>query len=107
MLSIRHLAMDKDVDMAWFRNREVSKARAFGETDQFCYEFTKDLLEQSRFEGNLRLFLYQTGLQPAVIGFYRALTEELYFRSNDSPSLEVVPHFFKGKSGYRLGRPWN
>lgn len=107
LLSMRHLSMDQDVDMAWFRNREVSKARAFGETDQFCYEHTKKLLVQSRDEGILKLFLYQTGLQPAVIGFYRALTEELLFRSNNPPSLEVTPNFYISKSGYRQGRSWN
>ncbi len=107
LLSMRHLSMDKDVDMAWFRNREVSKSRAFGETDEFCYEYTKKLLEQSRAEEILKLFLYQTGLQPAVIGFYRALTEELLYRSTTSPSLEVTPHFHMKKSGYRKGRSWN
>ena len=36
LLSMRHLEMDDKVDISWFRNREVSKARAFSETDQFC-----------------------------------------------------------------------
>ncbi|NMC34717.1 MAG: hypothetical protein GYA36_20020 [Veillonellaceae bacterium] len=107
LLSMRHLSMDRDVDMAWFRNREVSKARAFGETDHFCYEYSKKLFEQSREEGILRLFLYQTGLQPAVIGFYRALTEELLYRANNPPSLEVTPHFYVKQSDYRQGCSWN
>ena len=107
LLSMRHLSMDQDVDMAWFRNREVSKARAFGETDQFCYEYTKKLLIQSRDEGILKLLLYQTGLQPAVIGFYRALTEELLYRSNHFPSLEVTPNFYISKSSYKQGLSWN
>lgn len=106
MLSMRHLGMDRDVDMAWFRNREVSKARAFSETDEFCYVQTQKQLQQSRFGGDLRLFFYQTGLQPAVIGFYRALIEELLHRAGSPPSIEVIPHYYRGKAGYRQGQPW-
>jgi hypothetical protein len=106
MLSMRHLGMDHDVDMAWFRNREVSKARAFSETDEFCYVQTQKQLQESRAQGDLRLFFYQTGLQPAVIGFYRALIEELLYRSTSLPSIEVVPHYYAGKAGYRQGKVW-
>jgi len=107
LLSMRHLDMDHDVDVAWFRNREVSKARAFAETDEFCYTQTQKELQQSRSDSDLKLYLYQTGLQPAVVGFYRAVVEELLYRSNQPPSLEVVPYYFRGKAGYRQGQPWH
>ena len=107
MLSMRHLGMDHDVDMAWFRNREVSKARAFSETDEFCYVQTQKQLQESRAQGDLRLFFHQTGLQPAVIGFYRALIEELLHRASSPPSIEVVPHYYAGRAGYRQGQPWH
>jgi len=107
LLSMRHLALDHDVDMAWFRNREVSKARAFAETDAFCYAQTQNVLQESRDSGHLRLYLYQTGLQPAVIGFYRALVEELMLRSQAHPSLEVVPYYYRSKGGYQQGHAWH
>ncbi len=106
MLSMRHLGMDHDVDMAWFRNREVSKARAFSETDEFCYSQTRKQLQQSRTQGDLTLFFYQTGLQPAVIGFYRALIDELLFRDSSLPSIAVIPHYYRGRRGYQQGRAW-
>lgn len=92
--------------MAWFRNREVSKSRTLGETDAFCYQYTRDQLKMTRPEGALRIYLYQTGLQPAVIGFYRAVVEEFLQRASSPPSLEVVPHYFSHKRGYRPGQPW-
>jgi len=107
LMSMRHLEMDHDVDMAWFRNRQVSKSRTFAETDTFCYLQTRNQLRETRSEGDLRIYLYQTGLQPAVIGFYRALVEELMNRADSSPSLEVVPYYFRRKTGYRPGQPWH
>lgn len=107
LMSMRHPEMDHDVDMAWFRNREVSKSRTFAETDTFCYLQTRNQLRETRSEGDLRIYLYQTGLQPAVIGFYRALVEELMHRADSPPSLEVIPHYFRRKTGYRPGQPWH
>ncbi|HUW95602.1 MAG TPA: hypothetical protein VMW58_07420 [Anaerolineae bacterium] len=106
LMSMRHLEMDHDVDMAWFRNREVSKSRTLAETDTFCYLQTRNQLRETRSGGDLRIYLYQTGLQPAVIGFYRALVEELVRRADSPASLEVVPHYFQRRTGYRPGQPW-
>lgn len=106
LLSMRHLEMDDKVDISWFRNREVSKARAFSETDQFCYSETKRQLDETRKIDAFVLHLYQTGLQPAIIGFYRALIEELLHRAKQSPTLMVIPFYFRGKSGYKQGKSW-
>ena len=106
LLSMRHLEMDDKVDISWFRNREVSKARAFSETDQFCYAETKKQLAGTRKDSVFVLHLYQTGLQPAIIGFYRSLIEELIYRANLPPSLVIIP-FYYSKSGYKQGKVWH
>ena len=36
LISMRHLELDRIVDMAWFRNREASQSRTL-EADRFCY----------------------------------------------------------------------
>ena len=109
LMSMRHLEMDDAVDMAWFRNSEVSRSRTLAETDMFCYEQTCRELQETRTEGSLRIYLYQTGFQPAVIGFYRALVEELLHRADSPASLEVIPYYFSRKGGipYWPGQPWN
>jgi hypothetical protein len=107
LMSMRHLEMDDAVDMAWFRNSEVSKSRTLAETDMFCYEQTRRDLEGTRSEGKLRIYLYQTGFQPAVIGFYRALVEELLHRAGSPASLEVTPYYFSRRNGYWPGQSWN
>lgn len=106
LLSMRHLALDHEVDMAWLRNREVSKSRTFSETDEFCYIQSQRQLAESRVDGGMRLHIYQTGFQPAVVGLYRAVVEELLFRADRPPSLQVTPLYYSGKAGYRLGKAW-
>lgn len=106
LLSMRHLEMDHEVDVSWFRNREVSKSRSFAETDRFCYMETLKQLEGTRNDDVFILHLYQTGLQPAIIGFYRALIKELLYRAKSAPSLGVIPFYYRGQSIYEKGVSW-
>jgi hypothetical protein len=106
LLSMRHLALDHEVDMAWFRNREVSKTRAFGETDEFCYQRSLRLLRESRASGPLVLHIYQTGLQPAVIGLYRAVVEEILARQGTALHLQIVPFYYRKSGPYVRGKAW-
>lgn len=107
LMSMRHLSLDHNVDMAWLRNREVSKGRTFSETDEFCYVQSQRQLRESRSLGSMRLHMYQTGFQPAVIGFYRALVEELILRAGNVPLLQVTPHYYRGNAGFRTGKVWH
>jgi len=105
LMSMRHLQMDHDVDVAWFRNQDVQKARTFGETDSFCYQLSKEQFQLGHQDGPMVMHLLHTGLPSAVIGFYRALVEELLNRVDENPSLIVVPYYFKGNK-YLPGKPW-
>ena len=106
LISMRHLDMDALVDMAWFRNVEASRPRAFAETDAFCCEKTVEQLRDV--QGNLLLHLYHTGLEPAVVGFYRGLMRVLVERegAGGEPILAVVPYYYRGPVGYEEGTPW-
>lgn len=93
LLSIRHAEMDAVVDGAWLRNAEVSRPRRAAETDELVYEISRAQLDALTLAGTrrVRLDLYQTGLEPAVVGFYRALIDHLV----DSPeSAAVQPMYF-------------
>jgi hypothetical protein len=101
LLSIRHTEMDAVVDGAWLRNAEVSRPRPAGQTDDLVYDITRgQLAELSRGESHVRLHLYQTGLETAVVGFYKALADHLlrYPRS-----VSVQPMYYDAPRGPKSG----
>lgn len=114
LLSIRHTEMDPVVDGAWLRNAEVSRPRPAALTDNFVYETSRAQLNYLTENGNksLLLYIYQTGLDTAIVGFYRAVVMHLL----EHPfSLSVVPMFFtapRQQSGpvreapFRAGTLW-
>ncbi len=104
LVSMRHLEQDFEVDMAWFINQQASRPRSFAEADRFCYEQSLQLLDQ--LEKPARVHLYQTGLQPAVVGFYRALVH--WMNQKSEHQIVVIPHFFhSATANYIAGDDWN
>ena len=114
LLSIRHTEMDAVVHGAWLRNAEVSRPRPAAQTDDLVYETSlKQLDELCRGESHVRLHLYQTGLETAVVGFYRALVDHLL---RNPGSVSAQPMYFEQpktsnggpveSSPFREGTPW-
>jgi hypothetical protein len=94
LLSIRHAEMDAVIHGAWLRNAEVSRPRPAAQTDDLVYEISrKQLDELCQGESHVRLYMYQTGLETAVVGFYKALTDHLVAHPR---SVSVQPMFFDG-----------
>lgn len=106
MITARHPEMDNQVDIYWFRNQDASETRPSAESDEICYQWSVNIFREMRAEGPFRIGFYQTGFEPAVVAFYRALAEELMARTSIKPSLEVTPYYFQ-KGAYRKGAPWN
>ncbi|OGM56926.1 hypothetical protein A3E46_01160 [Candidatus Woesebacteria bacterium RIFCSPHIGHO2_12_FULL_46_16] len=105
LLSARHPELDSLVAFYWFRNQEISETRAMAQTDEIAYEKSVQLLRRLKKEGGYRISLYQTGFPPAVVGFYRALVDELAADPDSRPWIEVTPCFFLGGE-YVQGAPW-
>jgi hypothetical protein len=103
LISIRHPEMDTEVDAAWLRNRTISQVRAAAETDAIAYELSCQQLKQIADSGLWIIWMYQTGFEPAVMGFYRALAEHL--ATHASP-VAVWPRYFSRKYGFQEGAPW-
>lgn len=104
LLSMRHPEMDPDVDAAWLRNRMISQVRPAGETDGLVYEISTRKLRELTANGPLLLDVFQTGLEPAVVGFYRAVVHHLQKRPE---SLVVRPqHFRKSTEQFESGLVW-
>ncbi|MBX7136012.1 MAG: hypothetical protein K1X67_25360 [Fimbriimonadaceae bacterium] len=102
LLSIRHSALDALVDGAWLRNTDVSRPRPAGDTDEMVYaESVRQLLTIS--DGQpATIIMYQTGLDTAIVGFYRAVTEYLLTRSD----LLVLPRYYQSDGTYAEGTAW-
>jgi hypothetical protein len=112
LLSIRHTEMDARIDGAWLRNAEVSRPRPAAQTDEFVYATSLEQLAALTDHGRRTavLHLYQTGLDCAVVGFYRAVTVHLLRHPG---SVAVVPMFAAtGRPGgpdetvFHQGEPW-
>lgn len=103
LLSIRHVALDALVHGAWVRNTDVSRPRPAGDTDELVYRESVDQLERLCAAGPTTVLMYQTGLDTAILGFYRAVAEQLAARSSD---LVVVPRYFQRDGDYVEGEPW-
>lgn len=103
LLSIRHVEMDHLVDGAWFRNLRISRrGTPNGLIDADAFAISSAQLTRIRETGPRIIEMYQTGFQPAVTGFYRAVIHALH----DHPgSVCVVPKFFVGK-GFNSGGAW-
>jgi hypothetical protein len=96
LLSIRHAEMDTAVHGAWLRNAEISRPRPAAQTDDLVYDISRQQLDElCRQETHVRLYLYQTGLETAVVGFYKALTDHLLGRPR---SVSVQPMYYESPS---------
>lgn len=115
LLSIRHAEMDAVVDGAWLRNAEVSKPRPAALTDDFVFATSQTQLAELTKDGtrSVTMRLFQTGLDAAIVGFYRAVVEHLMAHPG---SLTVIPMFFSSQpvddntvheyAGFIEGLPW-
>lgn len=111
LLSVRHTEMDVEVDGAWLRNTVVSRVRPAGDTDRIVYELSLAQLRSLTKDGPLTIYMHQTGLETAVVGFYRAVVTVLAELDHPPGSLVVVPKYFKsgadnGSPHFSEGVPW-
>jgi hypothetical protein len=103
LLSIRHVEMDSDVDGAWLRNAKISQRRPAGQTDKIVHETSLRQLHALAELGPVQIDLFQTGLETAVVGFYRAVAQFLIDRPGN---LAVTPHYYRGPRRFDAGSPW-
>lgn len=101
LMSMRHNEMDDIVDGCLLRNRLMSRVRPAAETDDLAYSLARHRLQELATR-SVTVRLYQTGFQPAVVGFYRALVDHLI----ESPGIAVWPHFHRYGATFTPGLVW-
>jgi hypothetical protein len=103
LMSIRHVDMDVVVDGAWLRNSKVSRPRPAGLTDEMVFETSLRQLRSLDASVPTLICMYQTGFQPAIIGFYRAVVCHLIEHPR---AIAVVPYYYQGDSDFAEGTTW-
>lgn len=92
LLSIRHAELDAVVDGAWLRNSEISRLRQGGDTDDLVYDRSRAQFEALSLPDRcVTIELYQSGLEMAVVGFYKALVDHLRIRPG---TIAVRPMYY-------------
>lgn len=109
LMSMRHQEMDIEVDACLLRNKDISIKRPAAVTDEVATQRSTRQLAAIAAWGPRLVRVYQTGLEPANVGFYRALT--LWLAAGNK-SLVIVPmYFIKGNKNeddkFIEGRPWS
>ena len=105
LMSMRHLEQDADVDLAWFRNAELSRSGRSAELEELAFTHSQAMLDDlSGRDTSVLLDVHHTGFQPALIGFYRALIGHLHQRRGQ---ICMRPCYFRG-TGHpvELGTAW-
>ena len=107
-LSFRHVDYDQHVDVYLIRDKETRRLLQ-KDVEDLAYERMKEILGAPELEGEGYLSIYQTGLEPLVVGVYRALTEHLQHRNHAGLGpLRVQPVFYLDDTTGRrtLGTIW-
>ena len=85
-------------------------AKLKGEPSTTCGTDRRDCIETSlrqlqRLDTSIPtlICMYQTGLQPAIMGFYRAVTCHLI---EHPKSIAVVPYYYQGEEDFAEGTTW-
>lgn len=103
LLSIRHVQLDSVVDGAWLRNAEVSRPRAMALTDELVYLESRKQLRTLTDRGPVTIVMFQTGLEPAILGLYRAVLHHLLERPG---TVSVQPRFHHNNAEPGVGDTW-
>jgi len=109
LISNRHFEIDPEVDFCLIRNSEISRRgeATIAEQEQlsfeYSYRFLNEFIEKNK---GLELHLYHTGLEPAVIGTYRAILMIL-LNPKIRGKLKVIPKMFRGyQNGFQDLKAW-
>ena len=91
--SCRHFEIDPEIDVYLLRNSELERRDddRFSDQEQFAYERMETLLGRYR-DRVVEIKLYHAGLEPAVIGAYRAILDSL----RGGQALVITPIFYPG-----------
>jgi hypothetical protein len=108
LISNRHPELDNVVEACVLRNSEISRRQEATISDQeklsfeIALKFFNEILEKT--SGN-HIELYHTGLEPSVIGTYRAFLTTVLKKDNRG-KLIITPKIYRGNGNYSDLKQW-
>ncbi len=91
----RHLELDHVVDLYLVRNSMMKEAETSAQQCEVAYEESLNVLRDPVLKGGGLLEAYHTGLEPLVVGFYRAVVDTAFEREQSGLlPLRVRPRIF-------------
>ena len=95
----RHPELDRFIEIYLFRNSEVSQWESCAEQEEEAFMRSMEFLQHSCLKNGGIIEMYQTGLEPLVLGFYRAVVESARIRQkNNILRLTIAPKIFRPAS---------
>ncbi|MEJ1418736.1 MAG: hypothetical protein RPU91_16935 [Candidatus Sedimenticola sp. (ex Thyasira tokunagai)] len=104
LMSLRHPEMDYLVDFYAIENKEIAMLDSTAEEESLAYSTTLNLLNSPNLNEGGEIWVYHTGLEPVVIGFYRAITTVLSWRKEQGITQNLVlrPWIYTAKGAARI-----
>lgn len=96
LMSFRHPELDFLVDFYVTRNRELAEEPTMAEEEKLAYERTVEVLSDPVLNDGGEIWVFHTGREPMVVGFYRGVVSVLKDRRERGlpRTLVLWPHFY-------------
>lgn len=105
-LSFRHVSYDDYVDLYLMRDRETRTMSSL-EIQKKAFERMTDILDDLALAEESYISIYQTGLEPLVVGTYCAVVHHLVKRlTTGLPPLSIRPVYFADRKGIAVGQTY-
>ena len=106
-LSFRHLDYDADVDVYLIRDRETRRLTQAA-IERLAASRMRGILKSSALDAGGCITVLQTGLEPLVIGLYRAVTEHFIDRADadEIAPLYIRPIYYQDEEKIEAGSIW-
>lgn len=105
-LTFRHLDYDDYTDVYLIRDRET-RVLVNADIESLAYERMMEILSDPHLAGEAYLAIFHTGLEPLIVGLYRALVEHLrQRRAADLGQMVIQPVYFIERGQWATGTLW-
>lgn len=106
-LSFRHLDYDSKVDLYLIRHRET-RGLLQRAVENLAASRMREILASPALAAGGCINVYQTGLEPLVVGLYRAVAEHFMARAgaDEIPPLYIRPIYFENEEKSKTGSIW-